>query len=128
MRAEIRAGELLAQMDERNERAKWAATIGPKLSDLGINKSQSSRWQKLASLPKEDQEAKIQVRQTGFPKSRNLCFVFRVFGLRHDRRRLASLHWKRRAAVRCSGKITRRFVPHNRLKLSNGADRARLRT
>jgi hypothetical protein len=71
MRAEIKAGELLREMKERGERHQGkgqsrkvlrsqAATVSePKLSDLGITKTQSSRWQQLAALPKEEQEAKI---------------------------------------------------------------------
>jgi hypothetical protein len=53
MRAERRAGELLADMAQAGERVKGGdpksrpATLA-KLSDLNINKSQSSRWQKLA--------------------------------------------------------------------------------
>lgn len=63
MRAEIRAGELLAQMAERKERhdgkgqardalrSRGATVSTPKLSDLGVTKTQSSRWQKLAAPP-----------------------------------------------------------------------------
>ena len=67
MRAEIRAGELLAEMKNRGERQKAGDSDGskrrpttPKLSDIGVTKTQSSRWQKLAALPKERQEEKIQ--------------------------------------------------------------------
>jgi N6-adenosine-specific RNA methylase IME4 len=69
MRAERRAGELLIEMAERKERdtgkggdrksQSQPATVIPTLSDLGINKTQSSRWQRLASLPPEEQESKI---------------------------------------------------------------------
>jgi hypothetical protein len=65
---EIRAGELLAEMKVRGERQK-AGDVGtpksrkkkdgsallpslpPRLSDLGVSKTQSSRWQQLAALP-----------------------------------------------------------------------------
>jgi hypothetical protein len=72
MRAEIRAGELLAQMKKnKGARSQGRPKKGgsdktppkdatPKLSDLGIDKSQSSRWQKLAALSKEQQEEKIE--------------------------------------------------------------------
>jgi N6-adenosine-specific RNA methylase IME4 len=67
-RAEIRAGELLNEMKARGERdngkgnrnpdlKSQAAT--PKLADLGVTKSQSSRWQQMAALPKDEQEALI---------------------------------------------------------------------
>jgi hypothetical protein len=68
LRAERRAGELLIEM----EKNKGAAAGGkkdsprgrivqprdsaPKLSDLNINKSQSSRWQQLATVPDDEFE------------------------------------------------------------------------
>lgn len=55
MRAEIRGGEILREMADRKERVKGGdpksrpATLA-KLLDLGISKTQSSRW-RLAALP-----------------------------------------------------------------------------
>jgi hypothetical protein len=70
LRAERRAGELLAQM-EKNKGARQQG-IGrrgknavdpndrvPRLSDLSITKDQSSRWQKLAALPAREFENKV---------------------------------------------------------------------
>jgi hypothetical protein len=68
MRAEIKAGELLIEMKKRGEREgaggnrkskSQPAILIPKLSDIGVTPTQSSRWQKLAELSKEQQEAKI---------------------------------------------------------------------
>ena len=66
--AEIRAGELLAEMAAHGQRAKAGDNqhgssneqLPPKLSDLGITKTQSSRWQKLAALPEEEREQRIE--------------------------------------------------------------------
>lgn len=67
MRAEIRAGELLAEMkrngarqtDGKPKRSQAATVTLPKLSDLGVSKTQSSRWQRLAKLPPDEQEKRI---------------------------------------------------------------------
>lgn len=68
IRAERKAGEFLAQM----EKAKGAQGVGsnqyevrlhdvtaPKLSDLGIKKIQSHRWQKIASVPENEFEKHV---------------------------------------------------------------------
>ena len=54
MHAERRAGELLREMTQRNERrghsqrsrGETSEVLPPKLSDLGISKAQSSRWRR----------------------------------------------------------------------------------
>jgi hypothetical protein len=65
MLAEIKAGELLRGMAETGERAvrKNMKSQGAtsKLADLGITKSQSSRWQALAALSPAEQEQAIDV-------------------------------------------------------------------
>ena len=66
--AERRAGELLRQMRERGERRKPGdnqhgsngAQLPPKLSDLGITKTQSWRWQAAAALPAEEFEKQVE--------------------------------------------------------------------
>jgi phage N-6-adenine-methyltransferase len=67
IRAEIRAGEILRGMKangerrEHSQRSRGATSenLPPKLADLGVTKTQSSRWQMLAALSPEEQEAKI---------------------------------------------------------------------
>lgn len=79
LRAERRAGELLAAMEKRDgghamkARSQDATEVPPSLDDLGINKTQSSRWQKEAEVPEdkfeeyvnECQEQKKEVTQSG---------------------------------------------------------------
>jgi len=85
LRAERKAGQLLKTMADSGERAvrgqfqkSHGATFQPvELSDLGISKMQSSRWQRLAALSPEEQEAMalraftslpfVWVRQVGEP-------------------------------------------------------------
>jgi hypothetical protein len=70
VRAERKAGELLASMDKntgamgvgsnQHEVRSYDATA-PKLSDLGISKDNSSRWQKLAAMPDSEFEQALNV-------------------------------------------------------------------
>lgn len=57
LRAERRAGELLAEMDKNKGHRIGAdpksAPAPPRLEDLGITHKQSSRWQQEASVPEE---------------------------------------------------------------------------
>jgi hypothetical protein len=66
--AERRVGEILAAMAERGERdrgrgdrqsEKAKSQPATQLSDLGLTKTQSSRWQKLAALPPEKFEIRV---------------------------------------------------------------------
>jgi N6-adenosine-specific RNA methylase IME4 len=61
MRAERRCGELLKQMAERDERPRGRKKEShvATLSDLGISRTQSSRWQALADLATGDFETKV---------------------------------------------------------------------
>jgi hypothetical protein len=68
LRAERRAGQLLKEM-EKNAGSRGSGSnqhkvrshdaTAPKLSDLGINKSQSSRWQKLADIDDKEFEGVV---------------------------------------------------------------------
>lgn len=68
LRAERRGGEILREMAQRGERddgrgnrnpSLKSQTATPKLDDLGVTKTQSSRWQRLAELPEDKFEAKV---------------------------------------------------------------------
>jgi hypothetical protein len=64
LRAERKAGQLLAEMADSGARVKGGdpksrpATLA-KLDDLGVSKTQSSRWQKLGALDEEAFEARV---------------------------------------------------------------------
>src|SRR5216683_4810780 len=57
LRAERKLGELLAALprqdggDAARARSQAATEVPPRLGDLGISKSQSSRWQAIAAVP-----------------------------------------------------------------------------
>lgn len=61
--AERRAGELLRDMAEKGERASGhggdRASCRAQLEDLGIEKTQSHRWQRMASIPEPELKAHI---------------------------------------------------------------------
>jgi hypothetical protein len=64
LRAGRRVGELLQEMAKRGERdpgGRGRVELRPatQLADLGVTKSQSSRWQKLANLPEPAFEAHV---------------------------------------------------------------------
>jgi hypothetical protein len=69
MRAERRAGELLMEMRDGGQREgaggdrkskSRPAILIPKLSDIGVTATQSSRWQRLAALAPDTFEAKVE--------------------------------------------------------------------
>lgn len=67
IRAEIRAGELLKEMAANGERSSGrnlpndmeSQAVIPTLADLKISPTQSSRWQALAEVPKDQIEAAL---------------------------------------------------------------------
>lgn len=60
LRAERRAGEMLAEMEKQHgghaakARSQPATEVPPSLADLGVEKTQSSRWQAAASVPEDE--------------------------------------------------------------------------
>ena len=69
MRAERRAGELLIEMKESGERdpggrGRIESRPATQLSDIGVSKTQSSRWQKRAEDSEEVFESKVEAAKT----------------------------------------------------------------
>lgn len=66
LRAERKAGEMLAAMEKKpagrpaENRSHDVTDLPPSLDDLGIDKMQSSRWQREAKVPEEEFEAYIE--------------------------------------------------------------------
>jgi hypothetical protein len=72
LRAERKAGKLLAEMRAKGEREgrggdrkskSHDATLIDQLDDLGISKKQSSDWQKLAAIPQREFDAELRSQQ-----------------------------------------------------------------
>lgn len=67
IRAERRGGDMLREMEKHppgpipmGDRSHDATDLPPRLEDLGILKSQSSRWQLIASIPEEQFEDRVE--------------------------------------------------------------------
>ena len=66
IRAERRAGEMLRDSERQKPGEHWQekrshdVTVTPKLSDIGISKIESSRWQKIAQVPEDKFEQHIE--------------------------------------------------------------------
>jgi hypothetical protein len=81
LRAERRAGELLREMDKNRGavpgktgiKSRPVLDTKPKLSDLGITKTQSWRWQRLADLSEADFESEILAQANAIRAERSLA-------------------------------------------------------
>jgi len=65
LRAERRAGEILSDMDwhppgPSSRDRSHDGTDPPRLTDLGITKNQSSRWQSIAGIPEKQFESRVE--------------------------------------------------------------------
>ena len=86
LRAERRGGELLREMADRGERAvrgqvqksRGETFQPPQLADLGVTKTQSSRWQKLAELDVETFETRLAAAKRGALASTEMTKTERI--------------------------------------------------
>ena len=64
IRAEVKTGELLSGSEKaKNQHPSAGSATRPAqtLSDIGISKDQSSKWQKMAAIPEEEREGYLAV-------------------------------------------------------------------
>ena len=78
IRAEVKTGELLSSSEKAQGSLKQGANLPQSsdtttvktLSDMGINKDQSSKWQKMAAIPQEEREGYLS--QPGIPSTEGM--------------------------------------------------------
>lgn len=77
LRAERKAGQLLCNMEKNKggDPMKREDGVPPVLSDLGITRSQSSKWQQLAGVPENEFEAAL-----GAPEKPSTAGILRANG------------------------------------------------
>lgn len=98
VRAERKAGEMLADAAERGERvtyrdARWGASESQAatrttLADIGVTKDQSARWQQLASMSEDHFEAAVATAKDTAGQV-TTAFMLREAGKARPRRRLS---------------------------------------
>ena len=75
LRAEHKAGQFLKGMEKRQgsfaHRSHDVTDVPPKLKDLGIDKMESVRWQKIASIPRTSLRNILPIQQNG--RRRQCC-------------------------------------------------------
>ena len=75
IRAEVKTGELLSGSEKAQGKRTDLDLVEPHdqvktLSDMGINKDQSSKWQKMAAIPQEEREGYLS--QPGIPSTEGM--------------------------------------------------------
>lgn len=105
LRAERKAGEFLTQLRPGRRSEKWSHDATIKLEDLGVNKSQSSRWQRQARVPEDVFENYLrQMDEQG--REITASGLLRVAGSRSNKKR------KHAAPKRRRKKMFREADPH----------------
>ena len=71
IRAEVKTGELLSANDDvKKGRRSIQMSDAPTLKGIGVSRDQSSKWQKMASIPKEEREGYLA--QPGIPSTEGM--------------------------------------------------------